>query len=1197
MYRQKSLALASVLAVGSSILLWPAVLNGYPLVYWDTGAYIWSSLDWQVPLDRPIGYSLIVGFSRIVHSLWLAIGFQALVTSYLLVRTIMHLLPTTFGRRLGLSLLVLVMTAATTGVARYVSYVMPDILAAWIVLGGLLLIFARRRLERAIAGLTIVLSVVVHNSNLPLGIAFGAVLLGTTACLRPSIDIRRLRDLLAVLVLGAATAAVMNWALGAGFTLSRGAPTFMVNRLAASGVLSQTLATYCPQVGWRLCTSQEVIRQPHADAGWWFLWGDDSPLRTLGWEQGGGEQSDVVRHALRCCLGSILHASAESSWQQLQQFNPSQDLPRLETDASAYNAIRLIYPNEFLAFLTGRQQSGQVIQVRLLPGDDAPVFALFAACAALVAAGCWRRGLARPLLFVVVVLACTLLNAVIVGSLNGADDRQQARVAWLVPASLWAGLLALAQRGASSTRGEVRGRQVWSMRLTLVSGWLAPLAVALGVTVWSWFSAPRPLDPDAQQYVELANLGAVFGTYREPVWIVLLMAAEAVLGPTREAARAVGLAGFLLLVVAFELMSRRLLGRLFGSLLALTFAAVPWLAFQATRGLREETAAGGLLLVALGASDAAWLRRRGPLLAIGAGLLALLRWDTLPLTLALLAVAWWRAKVHPRSWIPSVVILACMFSALPVINSVLLGDPFAHTNEHATYFAYTEFGWTRTDTSPVLSWGAYIFGLHSPLEIVARVAAGSVVGPTRVLAAALRQPAGACATLLVLAWGGALLLRRTTPGWTVTLLLALTSLEFSFIGGLMDERLELAIFPLVVLCVTAGAGQVIAWARRPTALQAAGRTFGAGVLIEQYYPHVAGAERQVESRIPALAERGIHSLVVTRLAPGLSRRAIHVGAVVYRVPSTGGRVLASVRYTLGALWVLRRQRHELQVVHAYDLFSPTTIGMLAKLLFGLPLVAELLGGGLTGDLAVLRRVRSGRLRLWLMRRLVDRFIALSAEVECGLRGAGVAAERIVRIANGVDIEKFRPAATDQRIQLRADLQLHERVVLYVGRLHPEKGVDILLDAWPAILCAVPDATLILVGTGPLFDELQRRGTSRTRFVGLSDPLPYLQSADCFVLPSRSEGLPVALLEAMAAELACVATAIGGTVDVITDGLDGWLVPPADVAALAAGVVRALTAPERIQVSLAARARVVRDFSLHSTAAKLARLYRDLASAV
>lgn len=255
-----------------------------------------------------------------MHSLWLPIGFQALVTSYLLVRTIMHLLPTTFGRRVGLSLLVLMMTVATTGVARYVSYVMPDILATWIVLGGSLVIFARRRLERAIAGLTIVLSVVVHNSNLPLGIAFGVVVLGTTACLRPSIDVRRLRDLLAVLVLGAATAAVMNWALGAGFTLSRGAPTFMVNRLAAAGVVSQRLETYCPQVGWQLCTSQQVIRQPHTDAGWWFLWGDDSPLRTLGWEQGGGEQSDVVRHALQCCLGSILHANAESSWQQQQQF-------------------------------------------------------------------------------------------------------------------------------------------------------------------------------------------------------------------------------------------------------------------------------------------------------------------------------------------------------------------------------------------------------------------------------------------------------------------------------------------------------------------------------------------------------------------------------------------------------------------------------------------------------------------------------------------------------------------------------------------------------------------------------------------------------------------------------------------------------------------------------------------------------------
>jgi glycosyltransferase involved in cell wall biosynthesis len=168
-------------------------------------------------------------------------------------------------------------------------------------------------------------------------------------------------------------------------------------------------------------------------------------------------------------------------------------------------------------------------------------------------------------------------------------------------------------------------------------------------------------------------------------------------------------------------------------------------------------------------------------------------------------------------------------------------------------------------------------------------------------------------------------------------------------------------------------------------------------------------------------------------------------------------------------------------------------------------------------------------------------------------------------------------------------------LLYVGRLHVEKGVDTLLDAWPRVLCQVPDGTLVLVGDGPLREDLQARGIPRVLFVGnVQDPLPYLQAAEVFVLPSRSEGLSGALLEAMATGLPCVATAIGGTVDVVTDGVDGWLVPANHPDALAQRLTTALLdPPERARVGLAARQRVLREFSLTDVARRLAQVYRAL----
>jgi glycosyltransferase involved in cell wall biosynthesis len=221
------------------------------------------------------------------------------------------------------------------------------------------------------------------------------------------------------------------------------------------------------------------------------------------------------------------------------------------------------------------------------------------------------------------------------------------------------------------------------------------------------------------------------------------------------------------------------------------------------------------------------------------------------------------------------------------------------------------------------------------------------------------------------------------------------------------------------------------------------------------------------------------------------------------------------------------------------------------------------------------------------------FIALSEEIEQELRDIGVPRDRIVRIPNGVDTRRFRPLDARRRETLRAELRFTgRRVALFIGRLESMKGVDALLDAWQDVRRSVPDALLVIMGYGALRASLQSRSVPDVRFVGVvDDPLPYLQAADCFVLPSLGEGLPVALLEAMATELPCVATSIGGTVDVIRPGIDGWLVRPQDSAALAKALVQALTLSDRAQLGAAGRARVLSKFSLEDAADRLSALYR------
>jgi glycosyltransferase involved in cell wall biosynthesis len=366
------------------------------------------------------------------------------------------------------------------------------------------------------------------------------------------------------------------------------------------------------------------------------------------------------------------------------------------------------------------------------------------------------------------------------------------------------------------------------------------------------------------------------------------------------------------------------------------------------------------------------------------------------------------------------------------------------------------------------------------------------------------------------------------------------------------------------------------------------------MLIERFHPYIAGAERQLLARIPLFKQRGVDVTVITRREPGLAARTVVAGAPVVRVSTRGGRIAQSAQFTLGAVRELVRLRARVQLVYAYSPFSPATAALLGKACLGRPVMVQLLLGGPFGDLAVLGATRSGALRLGLLRGGADRFVALSQQLEGELLTAGVAGDRIVRIPNGVDTGYFKPAESSARRALRERLDLEGRqVALYVGRVVATKGLVTLLDAWPEVLLRHPSALLVIVGEGPLAAELQARAVPNVRLAGLApDPLPYFQAADCFAFPSLGEGMPSALLQAMATGLPCVATSIGGISDVLRAG-EGWLVPPGDAEALSTALRQALSSGRGDRRGAAARERVSQAFSLEHTVDRLVELFTAL----
>jgi len=229
----------------------------------------------------------------------------------------------------------------------------------------------------------------------------------------------------------------------------------------------------------------------------------------------------------------------------------------------------------------------------------------------------------------------------------------------------------------------------------------------------------------------------------------------------------------------------------------------------------------------------------------------------------------------------------------------------------------------------------------------------------------------------------------------------------------------------------------------------------------------------------------------------------------------------------------------------------------------------------------------------LTARLADAVVAPSQATAAELR-RDYGVEKVEVIANGVPPA---PAPLPHRRELPP-------VILYSGRLRTRKAVAVLLAAMARVLAAFPNCRLVIVGDGEqgarVAAAVRERGLAHR--VELAGALPRpaamarLAAADVFCLPSIYEGLPLAILEAMAAGLPVVATAVSGNPEAVEDGVTGLLVPPESATALADALIKLLADPERRRaMGEAARARVAERFSIDRIAAEHLALLHHLAT--
>jgi glycosyltransferase involved in cell wall biosynthesis len=349
---------------------------------------------------------------------------------------------------------------------------------------------------------------------------------------------------------------------------------------------------------------------------------------------------------------------------------------------------------------------------------------------------------------------------------------------------------------------------------------------------------------------------------------------------------------------------------------------------------------------------------------------------------------------------------------------------------------------------------------------------------------------------------------------------------------------------------------------------------------------VGGAERQVVDLAVALRRGGYRVTVACSISDGLASPLEEAGVPVRPLM---GR-LAKRRLSLAYAWRLRRLLREerFDLVHAH-IYASTAAAAIATLGTGVPLVIT------EHTEACWQYWRARWVSRWVYWR-VGRIIAVSTPIRRRLiERDDVHPDLIAIVPNAV------VPTSEERADAPLPAELHERpLVGVVARLQPEKGVANFVKAAARVVTQFPEAHFVIAGDGPLRQELAALAEdldlgSRVHFLGFrSDASALMRSLDVLVVPSLTEGSPLVTLEAMAAGVPVVASAVGGIPDQIRHDKEGLLVPPGDTGALGDALLELLRDPDRARrLGEAGRRRAASQFSHATMVRRIEEIYRDV----
>ncbi|CQR70556.1 Putative teichuronic acid biosynthesis glycosyltransferase TuaC [Sporomusa ovata DSM 2662] len=319
-----------------------------------------------------------------------------------------------------------------------------------------------------------------------------------------------------------------------------------------------------------------------------------------------------------------------------------------------------------------------------------------------------------------------------------------------------------------------------------------------------------------------------------------------------------------------------------------------------------------------------------------------------------------------------------------------------------------------------------------------------------------------------------------------------------------------------------------------------------------------GPELQAQKVAAALMARG-HQIFIIAKGSGKAPKQEVVNEL--RIIRLNRRGLASVEL----FWQLFNYKSDFDIIHVHGVGRLASVAIRfakwfhKKVFIKVTTAGHVIKQSNSRIKALAQKIMPFREQKLKLLQQADGVIAISNEIRNELEYNGFAKQSIYNIPNGVDTAIYHPVCSETKSSLRSKLRLpiDKRIFVYTGKLTRRKGIDTLLATWCKTTHAKTAGMLVMIGSGQgQQDNMEACIQESVKKYCLEDSVltlgnvdnvaDYLQAADIFVFPSRREGLPNSLLEAMACGLLCVASDIGGNRDLIVSGKNGFLVPVEDV---------------------------------------------------